>query len=273
MEPLWERALTEGLGFELRRFSLRDAEGSDMGECLLRIGRRWFLKKGARPFATSVNAHWSRPGIPFETKRAAFRRVLRDNFLLTLSARWQPETAPPTERAVAGCRQDLTRADRWDRYSEIVRRCIRKSEKADVRLVRTFAPETFYNLTLAHNERQGLAPPPFTMPQFVRFAEILHGEGCLAMFSTRSPKASITASHLCLLKKPCAYDILSVRHPDHLDAPDNYYLLDAIFGSMAREGYTVFDHCGANLPQVWKFKERFAPETYCLEECRLRFPG
>ncbi|MCX7014330.1 MAG: GNAT family N-acetyltransferase [Candidatus Sumerlaeota bacterium] len=264
LHPLWEKALREGLGQDVRILPLVGlSAGQPIGACIVHIGRKAFLRKASRPFATLFNAQWE--GTPDSaTRAAAIWRLLREGRFLALTLRECASVPRPSAETFLNYRQDLRDADRWSKYSEVARRSIRKATSAGTAMDRELHPAEFYRLFSACQIACKRVPLPFSERQFATFADMLAESSRLETFFARDAAGRVTAAHAVLLDHPVAYDALSARDPEIRSTRDNYFLVHEIMSYFSRQGYSAFDHCGANIASVREFKRRFAPREVVL---------
>jgi hypothetical protein len=268
VSDLWCHAL-QRLGFNVKSYDIPgDGGGAPAGTCIVRLSKKAWLTKATRPFATPFNLVWTCQ-VEESRKRGLLRCFAQQMSLTTLELRGPPEKTERPDRGVKDFLQDLSPTVTCS-YSTIVRRSIRQAAKSGVRVEKAYDTNVFYTLFNAQHWHRLGKPLPFGYEEFKGFSMVLRDAGHLDMIIARNSQGQPTAAHMCILDFPCVYDLLLARNPDSLRDPDNYYVVHRMLEGYAREGYMVFDHCGANVDGVAEFKRRFGPRAAYMESHLVR---
>lgn len=264
LSPIWVEALRNGLGLPVEISPLVDPEsGRVIGQCLLHVGRKGFLRKGSRPFASLVNVDWI-DSVDDRIKVAAIRRLMWHKGLISVTLREYGGNDISDAVRISNFCQDLSDGRRWDKYSAIVRRSVKRAISEGFAVSKEFRPADFFRIFSAGHHARARFPLPFSEKQFCAFAEILSAKGHLDFFFSTRADGSASAAHAIIANNGVAYDILSQRDPQSNSVVDNYFLLHKILNHYAERRFRIFDHCGANIPAVREFKRRFSPREVWL---------
>lgn len=258
----WLKALSEGMGFDVRLHILCESERPIVGVVLRRVGR-YGLSVAHRPWETVYNGLVCADDCPHEAIIELRDHLLSEySHVRLVQSPYSTVSIPHDGRWTARCNQtpvlDLRDLDRlWNSFDRRVRQRVRKAETLGVRVKTHEDFAVFFDLYRETYRRQSL-PMPLKSEQVVKCLE-LGARARLLQLQTAYTRDGKAAAALVVGKdSKRAYFMFAASHPEHRksDAMTLMWWKAIRQLSLTRP---ELDLVGLATPGISRFKKSFSP--------------